>query len=76
MSERRPVSDLGWRILDRVHAAGGSITLAALEHVTSSPRALLGALGHLESRFLVRLRPGRVLLTPSGFRICSRRSAH
>jgi len=76
VSERRPISSLGWRVLEAVYRAGGVLEPAALVGMASDPRAIYGTLGHLSSRFFVRLVPGRVLLTPGGMRLCARRFPH
>lgn len=65
---RTPLSAGAWAVLRAVRASGGSeVPDALLRLVGGSWRALLGIVGQLETRGLVTLKPGIVILTRDGF---------
>lgn len=76
-SGRLPLSDAAWRILRAVKLSGGTAgPESLLEASAGSWRRLLGCLAMLESRGLVKLRPGVVAITRDGARAVSSRYAH
>lgn len=75
--QRVPLSESAWRVLRALKGAGGTAPAESLlEPLNGSWHRLLGAVGALESRGLVRLRPGYVVLTRDGLRALSSRFAH
>lgn len=69
-SRRQHLSNQAWRMLRAIRAAGGSAAPDALLAIAGdSWHGLLRTVGALETRGLVRLRPGVVFLTRAGQRV-------
>jgi len=75
--QRVPLTEGAWRVLRLVQQSGGTAAAETLlEAAHGSWHRLLGSVGVLETRGLVRLRPGYVVLTRDGARALSGRFAH